>query len=230
MKSKEITSMSCVFQKRLLLVIGIVILFSSSIVCNAKDLIRNGGPGAWCRIDFGLPYYFENVGTDPLTITYDNATKKYTVQGKAKLLPLGKIKTNEQFTLPADEGAIARHIDSVKTLDWGNLPADEVKRANENLAFCRCVAQYEAEKTVTDCKTIDGEPARIMFRGNAGGSCGAFGTDLRFELIGPGRIELYQLKPSGRFKVSGTVRVQQTGQVCTNGWIDKDGNVTSTEK
>lgn len=78
--------------------------------------------------------------------------------------------------------------------------------------------------------TGKGEPADLLFRGPAGGSCGAIKSDLRFELIGPGNIVLYQLRGSGNFKVFGTVKVMQTGQVCKNGLIDKDGKVISSEK
>lgn len=77
---------------------------------------------------------------------------------------------------------------------------------------------------------IGGESAQLLFSGSPGGSCGATDSELRFELIGIGRIQLYQLPQSGRFRVYGTVRVVQTGQMCTNGWIDKDGKVISTEK
>jgi len=78
-------------------------------------------------------------------------------------------------------------------------------------------------------KVIDGEPAQICFSGMPGGSCGARNSTLRFELVGPGRIELYQLTASGRFRVFGTVRVVQTGQTCKNGLIDSNGTVISSE-
>ena len=77
--------------------------------------------------------------------------------------------------------------------------------------------------------TGEGEEASVVFMGPPRGSCGAKGSKLRFELIGSEHIKLYQLQPSGRFRVFGTVKVVQTGQTCKNGWIDKDGNVISTE-
>ncbi|MEN6357007.1 MAG: hypothetical protein ABFD83_08000 [Armatimonadota bacterium] len=218
-------------RKLMLFAAGIVLLAACPTAGTAKDLMTDGEPGAWCRIDFGLPYYFENVGTGPLTVSYDPATKKYNVQGKAKILPVGKVKTDEAFSLPISEGDIARHIASTKTLDWGSLPESEVQRAKENLKFCQAVAQFEAKQPVTDWETEDGEPARLLFRtdGSMKGSWGAFGSDLRFEYVGPGAVKMLQLKPSGRFKVYGTVRSQKTDQICKNGWIDKEGRVTSTE-
>lgn len=203
----------------------------------SRPLMKDGKRGDRCEIR-NTPYRFENVGDTPLTIIYHALTDKYEIQGQARLLPTSRVYTNEELSLPTDEGAIGRDIDAAVKLDWGSLPVDEAKRAENDLIFCRCVAQFESGHPVTDSdlpqgnlhKTFDGEPARLLFSGPAGGSCGAFGSDLRFELIGPGDIQLYQLKPSGRFRVFGTVRVLQTKQVCKNGWIDKDGKVISTEK
>ena len=220
------------YQKNLLLGVCVCLLVSIGSICFAKDLMRNGERGAWCRIDYGIPYYFQNVGTEPLTITYDTTTKKYSVQGKAEILPVGKIKTNEQFSLPSDEGSIAKHIDKTSKLDWGNLPKQEIDQAQESLSFCRAVAQYEAKKKVTEWETIDGEPAMQVFGtdGSMKGSWGGFGTDLRFSYVGPGAVQMHQLKPSGRFRVIGTVKVEKTGAICKNGWIDKNGAGTSTEE
>jgi len=53
---------------------------------------------------------------------------------------------------------------------------------------------------------------------------------LRFEYVGPGKVKMYQLKPSGRFKITGTVRCSQTQEICKDGWFDKYGKVISTEK
>ncbi len=230
-------------RKWLLLAFGVTVLLSYSSAGHAgraKELMKDGAPGAWCRIRYGIPYYFENVGSGSLTVTYDSARKKYSVKGTAKLLPFGKIKKDEKFGLPEDEGSIARAIDAAGKVDWGSLPKKEVARAEKALAFCRCVARYEAGKPLTDCKVlkggnmkvIDGEPARLMFStdGSMKGSWGAVGTDLRFKYVGPGSVKFYQLKPSGRFRVSGTVKVVKTGQICKNGWIGKDGKVTYTEE
>jgi hypothetical protein len=103
-----------------------------------------------------------------------------------------------------------------------------------DLDYCRAVAQTEAKLPVTGWNgpVIDGEPAMMLYSGDEkfGGSWGAFGTDLRFEYVGPGNVKMYQLEPSGRFEVLGTVRVVQNGEICKNGVIDRDGKVTSTEK
>ena len=185
---------------------------------------------------YDTPFAFENVGDKPLDVVYHKFTHKYEVKGTAKLLPLGKVYSNEQFSLPDDEGGMARMVDASGALDWGHLDKSNLCWVESTLKFCRAVAKYEAGQPVAQsdldraAEIIDGEPALLMYSGSAGGSCGAVRTELRFELIGPGNIRLYQLKPSGRFRVYGTVRVQQTGQACKNGWIDKDGHVTSTEK
>jgi WD40 repeat protein len=190
-------------------------------------------PGQCRVVEPGLPYYFENVGDAPLKVIHHSLSDTYEAQGKVKVLPLGKVYSNERFTVgPLDEIGAARAIDALATPDWGSLPKDEkaYAQARENLTFCRCVARYQAGLPVTECKTIDGEPARLMYSGTPGGSCGAYRSNLRFELLGSDMKELYQLMPSGRFRVHGTVRVIQTNQICKNGWIDKNGKVTSTEK
>ena len=187
----------------------------------------------------GLPYKFEHIGDASMSIVEHVMSGKFEVDGRFKLLPLGKVYSNESFTLALDEGGAARAIDAAGVVDWGDLPKDQLRHANDELEFCRCVAKFEAGESVETMPflrprgiytSVDGEPARQMYGGSPRGSCGAFGTTLRFELIGPGNIRLYQLKPSGRFRVYGTVRVQQTGETCKNGWIDKDGRVISTEK
>ncbi|MCE5198056.1 MAG: FecR domain-containing protein [Armatimonadota bacterium] len=195
-------------------------------------LMANSGTGA-CRRVYGTPYAFENFGNEPLTIIYHKFADKYEVHGTAKLLPTGSIITNTEFSLPTDRGSIARAIDAVGNVDWGNLPADDVKDAEEELEFCRAIAQYEAGIPVTDYKTIDGEPARLLFnvKVKTSGQWGSFGPyGLNFLIREPNEAEVYELEPSCRFRVFGTVRVLQTRQVCTNGWIDKNGQVISTEK
>jgi RNA polymerase sigma factor (sigma-70 family) len=77
---------------------------------------------------------------------------------------------------------------------------------------------------------IDGELARLIFDGQAGGSYAVANSDLRFDLIGPGSIRIYRLGTSGRFRVFGTVQVRKTNEICRNGYIDKVGKVISTEK
>ncbi|MEN6357008.1 MAG: FecR domain-containing protein [Armatimonadota bacterium] len=200
-------------------------------------LITDAKPGAVCKVANGLPYWLENVGTGGLTIIHHMIGNTYEVQGEAKLLPTGRIYTNESLKIADNEGDIAQDIDSAGRLDWGNLSSDDTEQSFADLDFCRAVAKFEAGLPVTELdgkgnifKTMDGEPARLLYCGSPRGSCGAIGSDLRFELIGSEKIYLYQLKPSGRFNVTGTVKVQQTGQVCTDGWIDKDGNVISTQK
>jgi len=82
-------------------------------------------------------------------------------------------------------------------------------------------------------KIIDGEPARLLEPGQGNGTkqwYQTFGSKVCVYAIGPDKPEVYQLHPSGRFRVCGTVKVAGTGQICKNGWIDKEGNVISTEK
>lgn len=192
------------------------------------DIMEDGEPNSPVCIH-NTPFAIEKVGAEPMSCIYHLLTGKYEVRGTAKLLPTGQIFSNTEFTLPSDKGSMARFIDSFGALDWGHM--EDRSMAKTEFAFCRAVAQYEAGLPVTEWyKTIDGEPADLLFNGNASGSCGEPDSNLRFELIGPGHIELYQLKPSGRFRVYGTVRIWQTGKVCKNGWVDKDGNVISTEK
>lgn len=228
MKRKRVVSIS----SKLLSIIAIGVIMASSVACDAKDLMKDGAPGSYCVIEYGNPYRFENIGTEPLTIIYDRATKKFTVRGKVKLLPTGKVYEDKEFTLAIDEGSMARAIDAVKQLDWGSLPKNEIGRAEKHLKFCRAVAQYEAKKPVTEWETFEGEPAMAMFStdGSMKGSRGVMGSDMRFEYVGPGSVKFLQLKPSGRFRVEGCVKCVQTGQVCTNGLFNKDGKVIPTEK
>jgi Tol biopolymer transport system component/ferric-dicitrate binding protein FerR (iron transport regulator) len=194
-------------------------------------------PGETCHIRYDniapgdrVPYRFENIGTVPLTVIYHTIRGTYDVRGKTRLLPTPRVYENQEFRMgPLDEGSAARDIDS-GPIDWGHLEPWDKQDVEEKLKWCRAVAQYEAKLPVEYFKVIEGEPARLMYSGGPGGSCDNIESGLWFELLGPGRIELYQLKPSGRFRVSGTVRVFQTGQVCKNGWIDKNGKVISTEK
>lgn len=197
-------------------------LMNNSILVDAK-------PGA-CRVVYPTPYAFENVGTDPLTVIYHRFTNKYEIKGTAKLLPTGQILSNEELTLPVEEGEIARKIDACGSLDWGDL--SEKARAENELIFCRAVAKYQVGTTLTTDDwpyLFDGEPARLIFKGNCG-SWGALSSNTRFEWLGPEDVTMYQLRPSGRFRVFGRVRVVGTDQVCKNGWIDKDGKVISSEK
>ena len=203
-----------------------------------RPLMRNAQPGERCRVE-RTPYWFENVGDGALSIIHHAMGATYEIIGKAKLLPTGKLYTDETMKFGAlDEGSIARAIDGAGTLDWGSLSPDEASKAQTELDFCRAVALFEAKQPIEDCKVlnsgnlykaIEGEPARLLFRGPARGSCGAVGSPLRFMLVGPEDIQLYQLQPSGRFRVFGTVKVMQTGQTCKNGWMDKDGKVISAE-
>ena len=190
-------------------------------------LMPQGKTGERCAIQ-ETPYVFQNVGADPLTVIHHKFTDKYEVQGTAKLLPTGRVYTNEEISLPADEASIARDIDAAGALDWGDLPESGGWSGRE-LKFCRAVAQYEAGLPVTDWETIDGEPAILLFTGSHSG-CRARHSDAVVQWVGPGDAKIYQLEPSGRLRVYGVVRVAQTGQICKNGWIDKDGKVLSTEK
>lgn len=103
----------------------------------------------------------------------------------------------------------------------GEKEKDFKSAKNPDYAVTPCVLVFTTGK---------GEPAEVIFSGPAGGICGAPGSDLRFNLVGPGKIKIYWLKASNRFRVYGTVKVVQTGQTCKNGWIDKDGKVTMTEE
>jgi Tol biopolymer transport system component len=211
------------------------VVWSSEFDWTLHQLVmRNGSPGDWRPIGYGLdtPYRFQNVGDGGLTITHNMIGDNYKIEGKAVLLPTGKVYADQTISLGAlDEGSVARAIDSAGAPDWGTLPANEVSIATSQLAFCRAVAEVEAGKPITNWdKVFDGEPGTLLYQGPSGGSCGAFDSDLRFDLIGPGAIELYQLEPSGRFHVSGTVKVESTGEVCKNGLIDKDGHVIPSAK
>lgn len=217
------------FRRWILPIFGFVLLIGA-VSCSATDLMKDGKPGDWCAVGNGLPYYLVNAGQGALTVSCIPGEHKFRVRGTAKLLPAGKVYTDTEFTLTMDEGSIAREADAAGQADWGGLSAREQQSAEEFLKFCRAVAQYEAKAPVTEWETVDGEPARIMYKGTSGGSCGAYGTDLRFELLGDDPKTLYQLSPSGRYRVYGTIKVVQTGQTCKNGWIDRDGKVISSEE
>lgn len=207
-------------------------------------LLKDGKPGAWCSLgedadlygsdghlmfNLGIPYRFENAGGGPLTIIHHILTDTYEVKGVAKLLPIGRTYRDETFSLGAlGEASIARAIDAAGKLDWGSLPKEEIERAQGELDFCRGVAQMEAGQPITACKVIDGEPARLLDETPSGRtyrSCGLSGVYLN--KVGSEPSQVCQLKPSGRFRVFGTVTVK--GKTCKNGWIDKDGKVISTE-
>lgn len=194
---------------------------------------RNAAPGTCLPLTdkSDLPYQFENVGDKPLDITYHAINDTYEIKGKAKLLPLAKVYTDETIKLvDTDEGGFTRSVDAIGQPDWGSLTGDDLSKAKEQLEFCRAVAMYEAKQPITNWKHIfDGEPGTLLYSGDPNGSCGAYGSYLRFDIIGPGPVELYQLKPSGRFYVKGRIQVIQTGKICKNGFLDKEGNVLSTE-
>lgn len=206
-----------------------------------ETVVSEAEPGE-CSAIRNTPYLFLNTGDEPLTVIHHLLSDSYEIKGKAKLLPTGKVYSNETVHIESDdEGSIARFIDAAGTLDWGGQTGSDIDRARDELEFCRCVARYEAGLSLTDCeflkqgnlfKAVDGEPAKLLFcsDGKMKGSWGASGSDLRFEYVGPGSVEMYQLKPSGRFRVSGIVKVQRTGEICKNGWIDKDGKIISSEK
>jgi hypothetical protein len=56
-----------------------------------------------------------------------------------------------------------------------------------------------------------------------------FASNQFFDAVGPDKPKIYELKPSGKFRVLGAVRVASTQKICKNGWIDKDGNVLSSQ-
>jgi len=208
-----------------------------------RTLLKEAAPGAWCclgddanlfgsdghvEFNLGIPYRFENAGDGPVTVIYHMLTDTYEIKGKAKLLPLARIYSDETMQVGAlDEARVARAIDAAGKLDWGSLPKEEIERAQGELDFCRGVAQMEAGQPITACKVIDGEPARLLTVGVPGKWYRSFGTDLYFNQVGSDKVEIYQLNPSGRFRVYGSVKVK--GTVCKNGWVDKDGKVISTD-
>ena len=200
-----------------------------------KKLMDGGPMGSWCRAgDFDIPLVFQNIGNRPLTIIHHLQADTYEIKGTARLLPVGKTYMDETVKLgPMDCGSVARMIDAAGKLDWGNMQKRDIAEMQGYLSYCRAVAQVEAKLPITGWKgpVIGGEPAMLMYRGDErfGGSWGAAGTDLRFRYVGPGKVEMYQLEPSGRFKVVGTVQVVQNGELCKNGIIGKDGHVISTE-
>jgi len=195
---------------------------------NARILMENGRPGEWCYVEFGLPYLFQNVGKGTLSVHRLHG-EYYLVWGKGRLLPAGKTCSYTVVYLPNDEGTIGRELGPSAKVNWGSLPEKDSVWAREALKFCRAVAQFEARQPVTEYETVNGEPARWIYHGKPEGACGAFRSNLMFQLLGTEYTKLYQLKPSGRFRVFGTVKVVPTGEVCKNGWIDKYGHVISTE-
>lgn len=199
-----------------------------------RDIMRGGKPGAACKADddLDLPYWFENAGQGALTITRNVIGDTYTIKGSAQLLPSGKLYSDATISLgETDEGSVARKIDS-GIVDWGDLAGDDLKDAKDALEFCRAVAQVEAGKPITRWKEVyGGEPARLLYKGDPGGACVAYSRNaaqgsrvIKFDLCGPGAIELSQVEPSGRFHVVGVVRVAKTGKTCSDCWLDKDGN------
>jgi len=89
----------------------------------------------------------------------------------------------------------------------------------------------KAGKPVTNYKTVfEGEPAEIIVAsGTPGNSSSVAPPFVQFEYAGSEPVKIYRLKPSGRYKIIGTVHVVEMNQDCKNGMIDKDGKVLSTE-
>ena len=208
-------------------------------------LIDRADPGAWCclgnnaylsgsdgqmEFNLGIPYRFENVGSGPLTIIHHVLSDTYEIKGVAKLLPIDRIYKNETIKIGTlDEGSVARAIDAAGKLNWGGLPKDEIDRAQGELDFCRAVAQFEAGQPITFAKVIDGEPARPLHLDPSGRWYRSFGSGIYINPTGPEKTEVYQLVPSGRFRVYGTVKARGD-ELCKNGWLDKDAKVVFTEK
>jgi hypothetical protein len=209
-------------------------------IMNQRLLSDSKSGVQWCLLQndaYNLPYRFEKAGYDPTMLIYHLLQDKYEVHGSVRLLPTSKTYTNEEFQLhlgPSDEGSIARAIDALGTLDWGDLPKNEIDIATANLPFCRAVAQYEAGQPITGWDTIFiGEPAQPMCSWTGGGKGVSLGEvdDQLTQYTGcSDDIQVYRLEPSGRLRIDGTVKDEKTGQIYKNPIFDKDGKVNSSDK
>ena len=94
-------------------------------------LMLNGKPGDFCGTEPSSMYRLQNMGPGNATITYHRIKDAYVIRGTAKVLPIGKVYTNDVVKLDTQFGRqwgtdIAEYINSGGKLEWGSLPPKEI--------------------------------------------------------------------------------------------------------
>ncbi len=206
---------------------------------NEQVLMRDGGPGAYCGLHHGDPHRgfrrFVNVGDGPLTIVWYNdlLLRKYVfaIKGTAKLVPFGTVYRNQ--TVAEDDvpghGLLGVEATSgLPKLDWGDLPASELKIAKAELDVDMRLSKIHSTRDAEGRVLIDGE--RVMITGERGGYySGRAGIGIMAAGIGP-TAWILEIESKRVYVIIGTVKVLPSGEICKNGRVSFSGEVLSSEE
>ncbi len=189
-----------------------------------KVMMLNGKPGEYCGVEFGGPYRFQNMGPGNATITYHRIKKAYVIRGTAKVLPIGRVCTNDVVSLDTDYGRdIAEYTNGGGKLDWGGLPEPEIEglKADMEVAF-------SLAKIKDDGNRIDGETVGGQYGG------GSRPHGILIEPAGPGTLVwILEVSSKRELHVLGRARVQMEGKpdrIVKNAVINYDGEIISSEE
>lgn len=190
-------------------------------------LMLNGRPGDYCGTNPGSFYRFQNVGAGPATVTYHTIKAAYVMRGTVKVLPTGKVYTNDVVSLDAEFGRdIAEYINSAGKLDWGSLPPSEIESMRADLDVALRLAAIQKNKNFAGHVVIDG--AEVMGQYGTGSQ---LKNGLRFEAAGPGtRIWALDIPAKSEYYVIGRVRLMPANKIVKNGIVSYDGEIISSEE
>jgi outer membrane lipoprotein-sorting protein len=187
-------------------------------------LMVNGKPGDFCGTEPSSMYRLQNMGPGNATITYHRIKDAYVIRGTARVLPIGKVYTDDVVSLDTKFGRdVAECIDSGSKLEWGDLPKSEIESMKADLDVALRLA-----KVRRDGNRIDGEEYYGLYGG------GSRPHGVLIEPAGPGtRAWILDVPSKSELHVIGRARVHMKGkpnQIVKNGVVDYDGNVLSSEE
>ena len=145
----------------------------------------------------------QNIGNGSLTITKHKATGDLTIQGKAKLLPLGVVYQN-QVIEEKDLDLPDRTLEPEK-MDFGSLPPSEIKIMKANIDDHN---RYQRRESVRGKLMAAGAKGLSSFGRGNWGSCGSYHPGLRFESVPEDGFTLYYFPERNVYRVLGTARVR----------------------
>lgn len=187
-------------------------------------LMLDGKVGDYCKADRGV-YRIENVGPGPATVTWHEVKQAFVIRGRAKVLPTGRVYTNDVVELDIDRGQdIASYVMSGGKLDWGDLPTSEIESVKADIDVAVRLARIEAAGNGNGPGRIDGAEVTAIYGG------GSQADGITFSPAGPGRqIWVLYTQSTRQYHVLGRCRLDPGGAIVKNGIVSEDGKVLFSE-
>lgn len=202
---------------------------------NREALMEKGKRGEFCNAEKTEIWQFEpirfvNAGAGPLTVRWDKTREIFTIEGKARLLPLGNVYADQTIDLKSWD--IIDQLERLEKPVWTGLPDHEAVVAREELDNL----QRSRRLVKTDDKTGDNyiNGAKVEFEGNGLGGMrrGHFssGYGLTIEPAGSALPYIYIVPSQQKYYVVGTAKVKVKGlpdRMVKNGIVSFGGEVLS---